>query len=84
MTRGIYALKIQKKGDTKAMKFNVSMNDELFKKLDEEAKKNYLSRSGLVSLAVTKYLQDKQAMEAIGQFPTMFAQLEKMQKKDAK
>lgn len=65
------------------MKFNVSMNDELFEKLEEEAKKNYLSRSGLVSLAVTKYLQDKQAMEAIGQFPSMLAQLEKM-KKDAK
>lgn len=65
------------------MKFNVSMNDELFQKLEEEAKLNYLSRSGLISLAVTKYLQDKQAMNAIGQFPQMMAQLEKMQK-DAK
>ena len=65
------------------MKFNVSMNDELFQRLDEEAKKNYLSRSGLVSLAVTKYLQDKQAMDAIGQFPAMVAKLESM-KNDAK
>lgn len=61
------------------MKFNVSMNDELFQKLEEEAKRNYVSRSGLISLAVTKYIQDKQAMDAIGQFPQMMAQLEKMQ-----
>lgn len=65
------------------MKFNVSMNDELFQKLEEEAKKNYLSRSGLVSLAVQNYLQNNQAMKAIGQFPEIMAKLEQMQN-DAK
>lgn len=38
------------------MKVNVSLNDELMTRVDNYADSNYMSRSGLVSLALTQYL----------------------------
>ena len=36
------------------MKVNISLDDELMKRLDDYADRNYMSRSGLISLACTQ------------------------------
>ena len=38
------------------MKVNVSIDEELLKRMDKYADENFMSRSGLISLAVTQYL----------------------------
>lgn len=47
------------------MKLNVSLNDELISRLDEYAERNYMSRSGLISLAVTQFLNSNEMILAI-------------------
>ncbi len=42
------------------MKIQISMNDELARRLDVFAKENYLSRSGLISVAATQYLNGQE------------------------
>lgn len=39
------------------MKVNITVDDELMKRADEYADENYMSRSGLISLALNQYLQ---------------------------
>lgn len=39
------------------MKANITIDDELMKRADEYADENYMSRSGLISLALNQYLQ---------------------------
>lgn len=38
------------------MKLGISLDDELLKRADAFADKNYMSRSGLISLALSSYL----------------------------
>ena len=38
------------------MKVNVSLDDELMARIDRYADENYMSRSGLITLACTQYL----------------------------
>ena len=38
------------------MKVNVTLDDELMQRVDNYADRNYMSRSGLISIAVTQYL----------------------------
>lgn len=45
------------------MKVQVSLDDELMMRVDQYADENYLSRSGLISIATTQYLNQ---MEVIG------------------
>lgn len=47
------------------MKVNITLDDELMKRIDEYADKNYMSRSGLISLAATQYLNSNEMMLAI-------------------
>lgn len=47
------------------MKMNVSMNDELASRVDEYAKNNYMSRSGLVSVALSNYLNQHESYKAL-------------------
>lgn len=47
------------------MKVQITLDDELMKRVDSYADENYMSRSGLISLAVTQYLNTKEMMSAI-------------------
>lgn len=47
------------------MKVNVTLDDELMSRLDDYARRNYMSRSGLISLAVTQYLNSNEMILAI-------------------
>ena len=47
------------------MKVNITLDDELMQRLDNFADKNYMSRSGLVSLAVTQYLNANEMILAV-------------------
>lgn len=47
------------------MKVNITLDDELMKEVDDFADKNYMSRSGLLSLAVTQYINQNKAIFAM-------------------
>ena len=47
------------------MKINITMNDELLARVDEFAKEQYTSRSGLISQAVVNYLNQQEAMKML-------------------
>lgn len=47
------------------MKIQVSLDDELVKRIDDYADNNYMSRSGLVSFAVTQFLNSADVSTAI-------------------
>lgn len=47
------------------MKVNISLDDELMKRIDNYADDNYMSRSGLISLACTQFLNSQDALRAI-------------------
>lgn len=49
------------------MKINVTMNDELYERLVDYADKNYLNKSQLISIALTDYLNAKQAITAMNE-----------------
>lgn len=49
------------------MKVQITLDDALIERLDNHADENYMSRSGLVSLAVTQYLNSADTMKAIGE-----------------
>ena len=56
------------------MKFMISMNDELASKVEEMSKSNYMSRSGFISMCVTKYIQENSMIE---QLPDMLKLMKK-------
>lgn len=47
------------------MKVNISLDDDLMKRLDDYADRNYMSRSGLISLACTQYLNANEMVLAV-------------------
>lgn len=47
------------------MKINITMNDELLERLDKHAKEQFTTRSGLISLACTQYLNQLEAMNLL-------------------
>lgn len=47
------------------MKVNITVDDELMKKIDEYADEHYMSRSGLMSLACSQYLQQYEMLSVI-------------------
>lgn len=47
------------------MKLQISMNDDLMERIDKFADKNYMTRSGLISLACTQYLTQNEALSAV-------------------
>lgn len=44
------------------MKINVSLDDELLKRIDNYADSNYMSRSGLISFACVQFLNQAEVM----------------------
>lgn len=47
------------------MKVNITLDDELMKRVDKYADENYMSRSGLISLAATQFLNASDVTTAI-------------------
>lgn len=47
------------------MKVNFSINDELLQRADRYAKNNYMSRSGVISLALSEFLNAREMATAI-------------------
>lgn len=47
------------------MKINISLDDELVKRIEAYADANYMSRSGFISLACTQYLASADVVTAI-------------------
>lgn len=47
------------------MKVGITLDDELLKRIDEYADANYMTRSGLLSLAATQFLTQRQIESAI-------------------
>lgn len=47
------------------MKVNITLDDELMSRIDDYADRNYMSRSGLISLATTQYLNTNEMVLAI-------------------
>lgn len=46
-------------------KVNISINDDLLKRVDDVAEKNYLSRSGLISQATQQYITSLELSETL-------------------
>lgn len=46
-------------------KITISVNDDLLKRIDSYADNNYLTRSGLFSVATVDYLNQKEAISAM-------------------
>lgn len=47
------------------MKIGITLDDDLVRRMDEFADENYMSRSGLISLACTQYLNANEISKAI-------------------
>lgn len=47
------------------MKVTITLDNELMNRVDDYAEKNYMSRSGFLSLCATQYLNNAQAVEAV-------------------
>lgn len=47
------------------MKINISIDDELLKRIDTQADESYMSRSGLISYACAQYINQVELMRAI-------------------
>lgn len=47
------------------MKVNITLNDDLMKRIDNYADENYMSRSGLISLACAQYLNQVEVLTLV-------------------
>ena len=47
------------------MKVGITLNDDLMSRIDAYADENYMSRSGFIPLACTRFLNSVEAMSAI-------------------
>lgn len=47
------------------MKVTITLDDELMQRLDTYADRNYMSRSGLISYAVTEFLNTKEVLTLV-------------------
>lgn len=54
-------------------KINISINDELLERVDITADDNFISRSGLISLALVQYLNQADMVKAISNISKCFS-----------
>ena len=54
-------------------KINISINDDLLARVDNTADDNFISRSGLVSLALVQYLNQADMVKAISNISKCFS-----------
>ena len=52
------------------MKVQISLNDALLERIDAYADENYMSRSGLLSLAATQYLNAQEVKNVLNDMAT--------------
>lgn len=52
---------------SQSKKVNVSLDEELLQRADDYADNNYLTRSGLISVALNQYLVQKDVLSAINE-----------------
>lgn len=71
---------IEWQSEVDVMNFNISMPDELFEKVNEEAKRLYVTRSGYIAMAVAQKLQQDEALRLLPDAIKIYK--EKMDKKD--
>lgn len=45
------------------MKVQISIKDELLQKIDEEAKNNFMTRSGYISYIITQHLKSNEKIQ---------------------
>lgn len=57
------------------MKVNVSMDDRLAKRMDDYADANYMTRSGLVAVALTQYLNAQETLDVMKQMGIALSKL---------
>ena len=57
------------------MKINVSLDDELVKRLDAYAERTFTSRSGLICLACTHYLNENELVNSIRELSLRFRKI---------
>lgn len=57
------------------MRVQISIDDNLLEKIDEYAKKNYLSRSGFISMASVQYLNQLEVADAMHQLNFLLEKL---------
>ncbi len=57
------------------MKLQISLDDELVKRLDSYAEKNYMTRSGLISFSVTQYLNQSEVLMAVSDVSVAFKKI---------
>ena len=58
-----------------ATKINISINDELLTRIDKFSDSNYLSRSGLISLACNQYLITQEAQSMFRSISVAFTKI---------
>ena len=56
-------------------KINISIDDDLLTRLDSYADDNYLTRSGLIAIALNNYLTQKEAISAVKKLAIAFEQI---------
>ena len=57
-------------------KLNITMKEDLLKRADEYASENGMTRSGLLTLALTTYLNAKEAMPSVNKLLNGFAAMQ--------
>jgi len=56
-------------------KINISIDDDLLTRLDSYVDNNYLTRSGLIAIALNNYLTQKEAISAVKKLAIAFEQI---------
>lgn len=49
----------------KAKKIQITLNEELLQRIDDIADENYMSRSGLISVATSQYINQLEGMKLV-------------------
>ena len=57
------------------MKLQISLDEDLVKRLDSYAEKNYMTRSGLISFSVSQYLNQAEVMLAVTDMSLAFKKI---------
>ncbi len=67
-----------------AKKVNISLDEDLLKRADDYADANYLTRSGLFTVALNQYLVQREAIAAVKQMSIAFKRIADSGKFDEK
>lgn len=60
------------------MKINITMNEDLLNRVDAYAKEQFTSRSGLISLACTQFLYQREMLQLLRQMTKAMTRISEM------